>query len=223
MKRILRSFASPAMIVACASLVVALGGVSYAVGALPKNSVGSAQLQKNAVVSKKVKDRSLLARDFKAGEIPTGPQGPAGPQGAQGAKGDTGEQGETGPPGPFPDGPLPSGKTIRGTYVSRDTAAGAGSVGAASISFGFLLASAPTPHFVPANTTTPECQGTDSSPTAAPGHLCVYEGASLNRHTPAIFGADGLLGADVQGATVIVSSIAAGNFLSVGSWAVTAP
>jgi len=30
------------MIVACASLIVALGGVSYAAGVLPDNSVGSA-------------------------------------------------------------------------------------------------------------------------------------------------------------------------------------
>ena len=35
---------SPAMIVALAALFVALGGTSYAAFSLPKNSVGSAQM-----------------------------------------------------------------------------------------------------------------------------------------------------------------------------------
>jgi hypothetical protein len=88
------------MLVACAALVVALGGVSYAATALPKNSVGTAQLRqravtgaklkRNAVTSAKVKNGSLLAADFKAGQLPAGPQGP---------KGDTGPRGETGPKG----------------------------------------------------------------------------------------------------------------------------
>jgi len=37
------------MVVACLALTVALGGVSYAAAVLPKNSVGTAQLKKNAV------------------------------------------------------------------------------------------------------------------------------------------------------------------------------
>ena len=36
---------SRAMIVACVSLVLALGGVSYAAGVLPANSVGAKQLR----------------------------------------------------------------------------------------------------------------------------------------------------------------------------------
>ncbi|WP_037412109.1 hypothetical protein [Candidatus Solirubrobacter pratensis] len=51
----LRKHLSPALLVAIAALVVALGGTSYAVSRLPKNSVGSAQLKKNAVTSAKVK------------------------------------------------------------------------------------------------------------------------------------------------------------------------
>jgi hypothetical protein len=92
-----RHLASPAMIVACASLVVALGGVSYAAGVLPKNSVGTAQLQKqavspaklkaDAVTGAKVQNGSLLAADFNAGQLPRAPQGPVGPPGP---KGDTG-------------------------------------------------------------------------------------------------------------------------------------
>jgi hypothetical protein len=103
MKTILRPLGSPAMIVACAALIVALGGVSYAAGVLPKGSVGTAQLQKKAVTASKlransvsglkVKDGSLAAADFKAGQLPQGPQGDPG---AQGPKGDAGAPGVSG-------------------------------------------------------------------------------------------------------------------------------
>ena len=50
MKRFYRSRPSPAMIVACLALFVALGGTSVAViSALPANSVGTAQLKNGAV------------------------------------------------------------------------------------------------------------------------------------------------------------------------------
>lgn len=66
------------------------GGTAFAVSKLPKNSVGSKQLQKDAVTSVKVKDRSLLAKDFKAGQLPKGAKGPTGPQGPAGPKGAAG-------------------------------------------------------------------------------------------------------------------------------------
>ena len=88
---------SPAMIVACVALVVALGGVSYAATVLPKNSVGTSQVQKkaitasklhkNAVNGLKVKDGSLMAADFKAGQLPAGPRGPKGDAGTPGVSG----------------------------------------------------------------------------------------------------------------------------------------
>ena len=80
---------SPSMLVAFAALMVALGGTSYAIAQLPANSVGTKQLRKNAVTAPKVKDRSLVARDFKRGQLPRGARGPAGPQGAAGAPGAT--------------------------------------------------------------------------------------------------------------------------------------
>lgn len=75
---------SPALVVAFLALIVALGGTSYAVAKLPKNSVGTKQLKNNSVTGAKVKDGSLVAGDFKAGQLPAGP---AGPQGAQGEPG----------------------------------------------------------------------------------------------------------------------------------------
>jgi hypothetical protein len=63
---------------------------------LAKNSVGAAQLKKDAVNSLKVKNGTLVAADFKAGQLRAGPQGPKGDPGAQGSKGDSGAQGAQG-------------------------------------------------------------------------------------------------------------------------------
>jgi hypothetical protein len=82
---LLKSFRpSPAMVIGCLALLLALGGTGYAASqALPRNSVTSVQ----------VKDRSLLARDFKAGQLPRGAAGPAGPAGAAGPAGPAGPAG----------------------------------------------------------------------------------------------------------------------------------
>ena len=45
---------SPALVVALLALVIAAGGTSYAVSALPKNSVGTTQLKKHAVTTPKL-------------------------------------------------------------------------------------------------------------------------------------------------------------------------
>jgi len=91
-------------------LFVLLGGGAYAADkiSLPKHSVGPRQLQANAVRSRQVKDGSLLARDFKAGQLPAGAQGPEGRQGPRGAQGQTGPAGPIGPSEAF-DVTLPKG------------------------------------------------------------------------------------------------------------------
>ena len=92
---------SPAMVVACFALLMALSGTSIAaVSALAPNSVGTAQLRASAVTNAKlasgavttakVRNFSLRRVDFAAGQLPAGPRGPTGPAGAQGAKGDPG-------------------------------------------------------------------------------------------------------------------------------------
>jgi hypothetical protein len=91
---------SPAMAVACIALFVALSGASYAAIVLPGNSVGTPQLKVGAVTSSKVKNFSLLASDFKPGELPAGAKGPAGAQGPAGADGAAGVPGPAGPQGP---------------------------------------------------------------------------------------------------------------------------
>jgi hypothetical protein len=83
--------------VAFLALFVALGtGGAYAATHLARNSVGTAQLKNNAVVSSKVKNGSLRAVDFARGQLPAGLRGVPGPTGARGAQG---IQGPAGPPG----------------------------------------------------------------------------------------------------------------------------
>lgn len=92
-----RRLPSPAMVVASIALTVALSGASYAAVVLPRDSVGTPQLKRDAVVSSKVKNGSLQAVDFAQGQLPAGPQGPQGPAGPAGPKGATGPQGPAGP------------------------------------------------------------------------------------------------------------------------------
>lgn len=87
---------SAGVVLAIVALFVALGGSSYAAVSLPKASVGAPQIKQSAVNSKKVLDGSLLAKDFKQGQLPQGEQGPAGPQGPQGPQGQQGPQGAPG-------------------------------------------------------------------------------------------------------------------------------
>lgn len=79
-----------ANVVASLALFVALGGISYAAIALPKNSVGPKQLKANAVTGAKVKDGSLSKADFAPGDLPAGANGAAGPKGDTGAAGPKG-------------------------------------------------------------------------------------------------------------------------------------
>ena len=101
MHRLIRHRPSPAMVVACLALLVALTGTSVAaVQAIAPNSVGTPQLRTgavtnpklraNAVTGAKVANRSLTAIDFQASSLPRGPQGVAGPAGPAGAAGPAG-------------------------------------------------------------------------------------------------------------------------------------
>ncbi len=105
MRRLVNHRPSPSLVISSIALFVALGGTTYAAVNLPANSVGTKQIKNGAVNSDKVKDYSLLAKDFKRGQLPAGPQGLKGDigqqglQGPQGPKGDTGQQGLKGDSG----------------------------------------------------------------------------------------------------------------------------
>ena len=137
MRKLLRRRPSPAMVVACLALLVALGGTSIAAVSqlVPRNSVGTVQLRNsavtnpklrnNAVNSAKVANRSLLRSDFAPGQLPAGPTGPQGPAGAAGPAGPAGAAGVIGAitvrtaptvvndPGAAPDGTWTSGRITR--------------------------------------------------------------------------------------------------------------
>jgi len=95
---------SPAMVVAFVALLAALSGTAVALpgkntvdsGDIKKANVKTSDIAKNAVISGKIKDGALLAKDFKAGELPAGPQGAQGAPGEKGDKGDKGDPGDAG-------------------------------------------------------------------------------------------------------------------------------
>lgn len=125
MQTLLRHRPSPAMVVACLALLVALGGTSVAaVQALAPNSVGTAQLRANAVTAPKIRNgavtnaklannavtNSKLRNSSVTGaKVQNGslsvvdfaagslPAGPAGPAGPQGPAGPAGPAGTIGP------------------------------------------------------------------------------------------------------------------------------
>ena len=69
-----RSLPSPAMVVACLALLVALGGTGYAAIKLPANSVGTKQLKRSAVTGVKVKSNTLggtQINESKLGRVPS--------------------------------------------------------------------------------------------------------------------------------------------------------
>ncbi len=90
---------SASMLVAIAALVVATTGGAYAAAKL-----NGKHLKNNSVASSKIKNKTLLPRDFSNRAIrrlrgdrgPRGKRGPVGPQGPQGPAGDQGPAGKNG-------------------------------------------------------------------------------------------------------------------------------
>ncbi|HEY7042997.1 MAG TPA: hypothetical protein VH419_04945 [Nocardioidaceae bacterium] len=130
----------------------------------------------------------------------------------------------------LPGGTLPHGVTIRGHYANMGTTDGANLQSAAEgISFGYRLASAPTPVVIHAGEPqTADCPGTAANPDAAPGFLCVYENDAQNKRDASYpHVAVGFAGGSTTpfGAYIYTQSNTAAPafFWSRGSWAVTAP
>jgi hypothetical protein len=91
MKRITRLRGAPAMVVAIVAVVMSAVGSATAAGLITSRHV-----KNNSLTSLDVRDRSLRAKDFSSGQLPSGAPGPRGPQGTPGPPGPRGAEG---PPG----------------------------------------------------------------------------------------------------------------------------
>jgi Collagen triple helix repeat (20 copies) len=103
---LLRRHLTYANVAASLALFLALGGAAYAATQLPKNSVGTNQIRKEAVTAGKIAKKTrqqLQGQRGPAGQA--GPQGKTGKTGAKGATGARGAQGNTGAPGVDGTGP----------------------------------------------------------------------------------------------------------------------
>jgi hypothetical protein len=217
-----------ALAVTAVAIVAIAGGVTYAVADIGGGGVinGCYKSQNGQL---RLIDPASDSCHTSETAISWGQAGTQGPPGPKGDKGDKGDPGPPGPPGPFPDGNLPPGKTIRGSFAIefRATAEGEVQGGTSAISYGFTLAAAPTPHILnPGAQPTADCPGTNQNPQAAAGHLCAYLSVLQNVNVRCVASAEpswtcGF--ASETGANVWVNASAAGRVYAIGTWAVTAP
>lgn len=78
-----------ANVTATLALFIALGGTSWAVTQLPRNSVGAAQIRRDAVTSDKIRDGGVARADLAGDAVTAGPRGPRGAEGPPGPVGPT--------------------------------------------------------------------------------------------------------------------------------------
>jgi hypothetical protein len=207
-----RPRATFANVVSSLALFVALGGTGYAAVSLPRNSVGTRQIQAHSIDNSKIKKGSLLKSAFKHGQLPRGLRGTPGAGGAAGPQGASFTLATT----------LPSGQTEYGDY--GEYGFGGGYVGGV-VGFRMPLAQgigAANTHFIVSQQFTPQCPGFQQ---AAPGELCVYQTNSTNTMIAGIFGTSGMnvVGSSTVGFQIYFTAPAAGPANSFGEWAVTAP
>jgi hypothetical protein len=97
MLKALRSSLTYSNVVSTICLFLLLGGVAYAASQLPKDSVGTKQLQNGAVTLKKINKKAQSKLRGAVG--PKGDPGKEGKKGDKGAKGSPGDPGAPGTPG----------------------------------------------------------------------------------------------------------------------------
>lgn len=163
--RILRNL-TYSNVLATLAIFIALGGTSYAVLELPRNSVGSRQIRPkavgateiraNAVRSQEVKTRSLRLSDLSRAAQRT-------------LKGQRGASGAPGPPGPpaakFFAAVAPSGTPVRGNATTFEHTA----VGSGSYTIGFAQSVSSCVYSA--------SLGTTDGTTAPPGRIIVRDDA----------------------------------------------
>lgn len=197
----------------CLVLIVG-GGTAYAASEmLPKGSVGTKQIQKEAVTPSKLSKKAKATL--------TGPQGPQGPQGQAGKEGAAGRNLTA-------TTPLASGVTETGIFAAAGggPASPAGQIMTANINFVQPLSAAlDVNHAVVLNMSQSSASHCPGVGNADPGYLCVYVGYEQNAsiYTPVENPQTGNTGTGKDGANAYADTIATGIGAVSGTWAVTAP
>src|SRR5919197_1829266 len=119
--------------IALLAVFLALGGTSYAAATL----ISGSQIKPHTIAKNRLTNKAI--KQLKGNRGPRGLQGARGPTGVQGAQG---IQGIQGPAGPFPQGNLPSGNTLKGSYSIYKNPANASEYLSNTISFGGFQMSA---------------------------------------------------------------------------------
>jgi hypothetical protein len=235
MRRIFSHRPSAAMIVALLALFIALGGVSYGVA-----TIGTGDIKNRAVTTKKLKNGAVTTKKLKNGAVTTkklrnravtgtkvkidGLGGDVINESSLGkvpsaANADNATTADTARNATALDGPLASGKTLRGNFSVAGTNNPNGFVDESSISFAIPLASAPTFNVrTPGSPPNTACPGTPAQPEAAPGNACFYETNLTNTTGALAFRNPGRFGV-----SFFTPATAVGSYLARGRWAVTAP
>lgn len=247
LSRIHNKLGTAGMVVAVIALVAALAGTAIAAGTFTKSQKKEIEKIAKKVAKKGPTgpagpqgpagakgDKGDTGAPGSAGSVgPAGPTGPTGAKGTAGAEGPTGPTGPTGATGYAPV--LPSGATETGAWsytshgpyvqefeeeeeiVLKATDLEAQRV---AMSFNIPLAEAPETivYLGPAATNEEKCPGGSvTSPTAAPGVLCVYDEAGSAK----IIRFTGFDKKYKTGAVLGFFSTEHGQFVQ-GTWAVTA-
>jgi hypothetical protein len=207
------------------ALLLALGGTSYAAATL----INGSQIKPHTIARNRLTNQAIKQlrgnRGLQGIRGATGAQGAPGPHGATGAAGAQGVQGE---PGPFPQGDLPPGITLKGSYDVYKAVATSGEFLSDIVSFSFQIAAPLDAIWVPAGgPSSPHCTGSPANPTADAGYLCIYESIARNvtlhlvlepeSDPPGTYGISGRWGAVL----FVQASGAAGLTYSIGTWAAT--
>jgi len=223
MKRRLRA-PSPALVISLIALFVALGGTSYAaIASVPRNSIGSKQLKKNAVTGVKIKNGAVTKSKINT----TGLTVPNAVHATSASSATSATNAASATVADAP-GTLPSGHTEYGTIGSQPPKSGT----AADIEIGDN-AQLPFPapvaldaaHVVLVGSITDgspsQCSGSAAAPTAAAGYICIYpfaqHNAQLNQGT--VWSSN----TSKYGFQMSWSSVTSGLCWVFANWAYTAP
>ena len=127
-----------ANVVSTLCLFILLGGTAFAAATLKRNSVKNRHIATNAVTAPKVKNASLRAEDFGAGQLPQGAKGDPGAPGADGADGTAAAFARVNAGGLLDSGTPSQNENVEQANVQHDAVASSTTTGSGVYCFGGL-------------------------------------------------------------------------------------